>query len=69
MIYRLIGNDRIVITHNGADVFLEPGKVYDDDDPEAAELVRAHPGFFEAPNVEAATAAPGERRSTRRKPV
>jgi len=40
---------------------LKPGDPYDSRDP----LVRAYPWAFAADNIETATAAPGERRSTR----
>jgi hypothetical protein len=45
--------------------FVEKGKAYDADDPPVAEVMRRHPwAFSDAPMnpVEAATAAPGERR-------
>lgn len=39
---------------------------YDDQDPVDAEIIRAHPGQFDAPNVEQATRSPGEKRTTRK---
>ncbi len=53
--------------------FLERGKLYDADDPSVTEQMRRHPGAFtDNPAramggvVEQATAAPGEKRATRR---
>ena len=40
---------------------------YDDQVPADAEILRAFPGHFVAPNIEQATAAPGEKRATTRK--
>ena len=39
---------------------------YDDTVAADKEIIDAHPGQFVAPNVEQATAAPGERRATRK---
>ena len=39
---------------------------YDDTVAADKEIIEAHAGQFVAPNVEQATAAPGERRSTRK---
>ena len=41
-------------------------RYYDDTDPSDAEIIDAHRGQFDAPNVEQATAAPGEKRATRK---
>jgi len=68
MIYRLVGNDRIAFTDdNGVDHQLDPARDYDDKNPEDKALIKARPGFFRSyGDVEAATAAPGEKRTTRR---
>ena len=47
-----------------------PARLYDDDDPEDLEVIKSCKGFLTRPNVdgpERATAAPGEKRTTRRK--
>lgn len=51
-----------IVTHNGVPVVVREGDPFDADDP----LVRAFPDVF-PPDVEEATARPGERRTTRRK--
>lgn len=67
MIHRLNGSHKITVCDNdGVDHELDPGRDYDDSDPTDAKLLREFPGFFRTPNVEAATAAPGEKRTTRR---
>lgn len=69
MIYRLRGQDRIVVTDElGDPTVLDPGQPYDDQDPDDAKIVARWRDLMVAENtVEAATAAPGEQRSTRRK--
>lgn len=66
MIYRLVDNQKRCVVVEGADVFLDPGRRYDDRVPVDADVIRAFPGLFVAADVEAATAAPGEKRTTRR---
>lgn len=65
MIHRLIDDQRRCVVVDGADIHLDPGKRYDTEDPEDARVIAAFPGLFVS-TVEAATAAPGERRNTRR---
>ena len=70
MIFRLRGQDRIVVTDElGDPMVLDPAQPYDDDDPDDAKIIARWRDFMVAENVdiEAATSAPGERRSTRRK--
>ncbi len=69
MIYRLkkrlppeSPRSNVVVELDGVTHVLEHHKDYDGDDP----VVIRFGSLFEAPNIEAATAAPGERRSTRR---
>lgn len=52
----------VCVTLDGVVHVLEHHKDYDENDP----VVVRFRDLFEAPNVEAATAAPGERRSNRR---
>lgn len=51
-----------VVTHNGVVVTIREGDKYPEDDP----LVRAFQWLFRDSGVEQATAAPGEKRATRR---
>lgn len=69
MIYRLRGQDRIVVTDElGDPTVLDPATPYDDADEHDAKLIARWRDLMVAENaVEAATAAPGEQRSTRRK--
>lgn len=53
-----------VIAVAGIPTAVVEGEAFDDD----AEIVREYPWLFEEPAVEEATAAPGQRRATRRKP-
>ena len=55
-----------VVSFEGTEVHLDPSVAYDDADEFTARLVARYREFFDAPNIEAATSAPGERRSTRR---
>lgn len=59
-------NGPFATNFNGWPQVVNPGELFDDDDP----LVLAHPGNFEpvraANPVEQATAAPGEQRNVRR---
>lgn len=56
----------IVVTVDGVDHHLDPAREYDDENPEDAAVIVACRGHFSTPTVEAATAAPGERRNARR---
>lgn len=70
MLWRVQGDDPIMTVVNGVDVLLDPARLYDDDDPEDLEVIKSCKGFLTRPNVdgpERATAAPGEKRTTRRK--
>lgn len=51
---------------NLGDINLEPGLIFDDANPLEARIIELHPDYFAADNVEAATAAPGEKRTVRR---
>lgn len=53
---------KVLVVVDGVRYYLDPAQDYDDDHPAVAE----RPDLFRAPNVEAATAGPGERRSTKR---
>lgn len=64
MIYR--PTEPRVVIWKGTEVVLDPARAYDDQDPETRELIDRYRPFFDSDNIEAATAAPGERRSTRR---
>lgn len=68
MLYRLIGRDKIAVCDDqGVDHQLDPGRDYDDQDPADKKILDRFGGLFHVPNaVEAATAAPGEKRNTRR---
>lgn len=52
---------------NGVDYHLDPARDYDDEDPADAEVIAMFRGHFSSPNVEAASAAPGERRNVKRR--
>ncbi|MGA1076722.1 MAG: hypothetical protein ACO307_16575 [Ilumatobacteraceae bacterium] len=52
-----------IVTHNGVALTVREGQPFDVNDPIVADL----PWLFET-DVEEATARPGERRQTRRKP-
>jgi hypothetical protein len=52
-----------IVTHNGVPFVVREDESFDADDP----VVRAFPELFPS-DVEQATANPGERRQTRRKP-
>lgn len=71
MIYRLRDQNRVVVTDElGDPIVLDPSTPYDDRDPDDAKLIKRWGSFMVADNaVEAATAAPGEKRSTRRPKV
>ncbi|MCB1018054.1 MAG: hypothetical protein KDB10_23415 [Acidimicrobiales bacterium] len=67
MLYRLRGNGRVSVDVGGVPRLLDPSVLYTDDNPADAEVIRSHRGLFaEYQPVEHATAAPGERRNTRR---
>lgn len=51
---------------DGVDVHIRKGDRFDDSDPQTRTLVGRWPDFFEVPNVEQATAGPGERRNAKR---
>ena len=58
-----------IMNVEGGPVVIKTGSAFDDRDPLHAALIRAHPTFFErlvSDDVEAATAAPGEKRNVRR---
>jgi len=58
-------NAVLTVVELDSQVTVEENKTYDVDNFEWAAVLREHPWVFEAP-VEQATAAPGEKRSTRR---
>ena len=68
MIYRATEQASVWVESLGRDVQLDPSKEYDDSFPgDAAVSAEGAPrGLLRAPNVESATAAPGETRTTRR---
>lgn len=68
MIYRLRGHDRVVVTDElGDPMVLDPSQPYDDADEADAKVIARWRDLMVAENaVEAATAAPGEKRSTRK---
>lgn len=51
---------------DGVDYHLDPSRDYDDENPDDAAVIKMFRGHFESPNVESATASPGERRSVKR---
>lgn len=71
MLYRAKKQMSVYVDALGRDVHLDPSIPLDENDAEDAEVIAAwkHRGVLFADNVEAATAAPGEQRSTRRKPA
>jgi len=68
MIYRLRDPDRVIVTDDlGDPTVLDPAQPYDDQDPDDAKIIARWGSFMVAENsIESATAAPGEKRSTRR---
>ena len=70
-IYRVKNPGSYHVEALGRDVNLSEADELDDQDPQDAEVITAWGprGVLRAPNVEAATKAPGEQRTTRRKPV
>ena len=73
MIYRSTQPQTVYVVALGRDVPMDPGQPFDDADPEQAKIIAEWGpkgrGILIADNIEAATAAPGETRSTRRKPA
>lgn len=67
-VYRATERMRVFVASLGRDVTLDPSKELDDQFPEDAAVIAewAPRGMVRQPNVEAATAAPGEMRNTRR---
>lgn len=70
-IYRARERATVWVEALGRDVTLDPAVDLDDSNPEDAAVIAAWAGRgkLSTPNVESATAAPGERRSTRRRPA
>jgi hypothetical protein len=70
MIYRCTQPQTVYVEALGRDVPMDPAQPFDDDIPEQALIVAEWGpkgrGLLFADNVEAATAAPGEKRTTRR---
>lgn len=68
MLYRATRTGSVYVEALGRDVHIEPGIPLDDRDDEDAAVIKewASRGVVRADNIEAATAAPGEKRSTRR---
>lgn len=64
MLYRVIESVSLCI--DGTDYYLSKGDELDDGVPADRALLKARPDLFRAPNVEAATAVPGERRNVKR---
>lgn len=60
MVY-VIASRTGIVTHNGIPVTVREGDRYTTDDP----IVREFPWLFDPDVVEQATAAPGEKRTTR----
>jgi hypothetical protein len=56
------GGNRLIVI-DGVRYFIDPGTDYDEDHP----AVSQRKDMFYAPNIEQATKAPGERRTTKRK--
>lgn len=69
MLYRATKQCSVYVEALGRDVHLEPAVPLDDADADDAEVIKAWlgRGLVRQDNIEAATAAPGEQRSTRRK--
>ena len=59
-------NTDACVNMDGTDVHIRKGQRFDDSDAATRAIVKRWPDYFEAPNVEQATAAPGEKRATRR---
>jgi hypothetical protein len=67
MIYRARKHASVYVEALGRDVTLNPSVPLDDSNPDDAEVIKRWAGsLLVAENIESATAAPGERRSTRR---
>lgn len=71
MIYRVTEVGSVYVEALGRDVKLDPTREYDDRFPEDAAIIAewAPRGLLRSPNIESATAAPGETRNVRRKPA
>lgn len=70
MRYRATTHASVYVEALDREVALTPFTVYDDRVKDEAKIIRARPDLFEPEEPEAATAAPGERRSTsRRRPA
>lgn len=67
MLYRCTTFASVFVEALDSEVALSPGLVLDDRDKRDAKVLRAQPALFEPVAEEAATAAPGERRSTARR--
>lgn len=67
-IYRVTQHMNVWVEALGRDVTLDPSVELDDEYPDDAAIIKewAPRGVVRAPNVESATAAPGEKRNTRR---
>lgn len=67
-IYRAKERVTVWVEALGRDVTLDPAVELDEQFPDDAAVIAewAHRGLLRSPNVESATAAPGEARSTRR---
>lgn len=71
MLYRVSEEMSVWVEGLGRDVRLHAGQELDDQNADDAAIIKewAPRGLLRAPNIESATAAPGEVRSTRRKPA
>lgn len=71
MLYRVYDEMSVWVKGLGRAVSLHPGQELNDELPDDAIIIKewGPRGLVRAPNVESATAAPGETRTTRRKPA
>lgn len=67
-VYRVINTDgnKITVHLDGARIYLDPTRPYDDKNPDDKVLLDRFPGHFRAENVETATAVPGQKRQVAR---
>lgn len=69
MIYRANERMHVYVEALGRDVLLDPAVPLDDTYPDDRVIIDQWRRLLTSDNIESATAAPGEKRTTRRKPA
>lgn len=69
MIYRANERMHVYVEALGRDVLLDPAVPLDDTMPDDKVIIDQWRRLLTSDNIESATAAPGEKRTTRRKPA